>query len=165
MTGWGACGIARRACTHANPARKVSPMIIRPATKTDADAVWSMLEPVLRAGETYALPRDLSRAEALGYWNSPGHDVFVAEDAGVVVGTYYLRANQKGGGAHVANCGYITSAPATGRGVARAMCLHSLDVAAAKGFCRHAVQSGRKHERARGCAVAAAGLRHRRNAS
>src|SRR5215471_7905698 len=103
--------------------RRVSPMIIRPATNTDADAVWSMLEPVLRAGETYALPRDLSRAEALGYWNSPGHDVFVAEDAGVVVGTYYLRANQKGGGAHVANCGYITSARRRRDAALRAPCV------------------------------------------
>jgi len=60
--------------------------------------------------------------------------VFVAEDAGTLVGTYYLRANHKGGGAHVANCGYVTSTRASGRGVARAMCLHSLDVAAAKGF-------------------------------
>src|SRR5215469_4690539 len=119
MTGWDACGIARRACTHASPPRKVSPV----TTKTDADAVWSMLEPVLRAGETYALPRDLSRAKALAYWNSPGHDVFVAEDAGVVVGTYYLRANQKGGGAHVANCGYITSARRRRDAALRAPCV------------------------------------------
>jgi ribosomal protein S18 acetylase RimI-like enzyme len=51
-----------------------------------------------------------------------------------VLGTYFLRANQKGGGSHVANCGYITAARATGRGVARAMCAHSLDHARARGF-------------------------------
>jgi ribosomal protein S18 acetylase RimI-like enzyme len=45
-----------------------------------------------------------------------------------------LRANQQGGGAHVANCGYITSAEARGRGVARAMCLRSLELASARGF-------------------------------
>jgi ribosomal protein S18 acetylase RimI-like enzyme len=60
--------------------------------------------------------------------------VFVADDAGTVVGTYYLRANQMGGGAHVANCGYITRAQATGRGIARALGVHSLERAAAKGF-------------------------------
>ena len=109
-------------------------MIIQPATAADADAIWTILEPVIRAGETYGFPRDWSRADALAYWHAPGHAVLVAEDAGVVVGTYYLRANQKGGGAHVANCGYVTRIDATGRGIARAMCLHSMDLAVAKGF-------------------------------
>jgi ribosomal protein S18 acetylase RimI-like enzyme len=109
-------------------------MFVRPAMDTDADAIWAILEPVIRAGETYAFPRDWSRTDALAYWLAAKHDVFVAEDAGMVVGTYYLRANQMGGGAHVANCGYVTSGQASGRGVARAMALHSLEVAAAGGF-------------------------------
>jgi hypothetical protein len=45
-------------------------MIIRPATETDADAIWAILEPVIRAGETYAFPRDWARADALAYWLS-----------------------------------------------------------------------------------------------
>jgi ribosomal protein S18 acetylase RimI-like enzyme len=109
-------------------------MIIRPATEADADAIWSILEPMIRAGETYAFPRDWSRADGMAYWRSPEHAVLVAEDIGVVVGTYYLRANQKGGGAHVANCGYVTDIHASGRGIARAMCLHSMDLAVAKSF-------------------------------
>ncbi|MBV8239051.1 MAG: GNAT family N-acetyltransferase [Sphingomonas sp.] len=36
--------------------------------------------------------------------------------------------------AHVANCGYMTAAAATGRGVARAMCAHSIDHARARGY-------------------------------
>ena len=109
-------------------------MIIRPATEADADAIWSILAPVIRAGETYAFPRDWSRVDAMAYWLASDQVVLVAEDIGVVVGTYYLRANQKGGGAHVANCGYITDSLASGRGIARAMCLHSMDLALAKGF-------------------------------
>jgi L-amino acid N-acyltransferase YncA len=109
-------------------------MLIRPAAGTDAGAIWRVLEPVLRAGETYTLPRDIAEREALAYWLSPEHEVFVAEDEGQVLGTYYLRANQKGGGAHVANCGYVTAPWASGRGVARAMCEHSLDRARACGF-------------------------------
>jgi ribosomal protein S18 acetylase RimI-like enzyme len=58
----------------------------------------------------------------------------VAEDHGEIVGTYFLQANQKGGGAHVANCGYMTAVSATGRGIARAMCAHSLDRARERGF-------------------------------
>jgi ribosomal protein S18 acetylase RimI-like enzyme len=60
--------------------------------------------------------------------------VFVAECAGSIAGTYYLRANQGGGGAHVANCGYATAPAMRGRGIARAMCEHSLAQARRRGF-------------------------------
>jgi ribosomal protein S18 acetylase RimI-like enzyme len=108
--------------------------LIRAATPADDDAIWAILEPTFRAGETYPIPRDISRAEALAYWHRPDHVVFVAEQDGRLLGTYYMRANNRGGGAHVANCGYIVAPEAMGRGVARAMCLHSLDEARQRGF-------------------------------
>jgi ribosomal protein S18 acetylase RimI-like enzyme len=80
------------------------------------------------------LPREMSEAEAIRYWRSLQHEVFVAEQDGEVLGTYYLRANQYGGGAHVANCGYATAPAASGRGVARSMCAHSLRRAEERGF-------------------------------
>jgi ribosomal protein S18 acetylase RimI-like enzyme len=115
---------------------------IRPAEARDDEAIWSILEPILRDGETYALPQHWSRAEALSFWRGGDHTVFVAElpadtasaAAPRVVGTYYLQPNRKGGGAHVANCGYATLVEARGRGIARAMCLHSLDVARQQGY-------------------------------
>ena len=107
---------------------------IRPALGSDNAALWRILAPVIRAGETYPLPRDWNEAQALAYWGSPGHEVFVAEDGGDIVGTYYIRPNQQGGGAHVANCGYMVREGATGRGVARAMCQHSLEHALSRGF-------------------------------
>jgi ribosomal protein S18 acetylase RimI-like enzyme len=76
----------------------------------------------------------MSRLAALSYWRSPGHEVFVAEQDGKVLGTYYMRANQQGGGSHVGNCGYMTAREASGQGVARAMCTHSLAHARARGF-------------------------------
>jgi GNAT superfamily N-acetyltransferase len=76
----------------------------------------------------------MRRAEALAYWLAPDHAVFVADQDGAVLGTYYLRANQAGGGDHVANCGYMTAAQARGRGVAGAMALHSFDEARRRGF-------------------------------
>ncbi len=109
-------------------------MNVRSAAPEDDDAIWRILEPTFRAGETYPIPRDVSRADALAYWRTPGHAVFVAEDGGVIVGTYYLRANTKGGGAHVANCGFVVASEAQGRGVARAMCAHSLSQARERGF-------------------------------
>ncbi|WP_199773354.1 GNAT family N-acetyltransferase [Sinorhizobium fredii] len=109
-------------------------MHIRPASSADAPAVWSVIERVIRAGETYALDRNLSRAEALAYWLGADKEVFVAEQAGASLGTYYVRPNQAGGGRHVCNCGYVTAPDATGRGVARAMCEHSLVTARARGY-------------------------------
>jgi ribosomal protein S18 acetylase RimI-like enzyme len=109
-------------------------MTIRPATSDDDGSIWAILEPTFRAGETYPIPRDISRDDALAYWHTPGHAVFVAEDGEKIVGTYYLRANQRGGGSHVANCGYIVAPDVYGRGVARAMCAHSLDAARERGF-------------------------------
>ncbi|MCO5086202.1 MAG: GNAT family N-acetyltransferase [Methylobacteriaceae bacterium] len=109
-------------------------MIVRAAGPDDAGAIWRILEPTIRAGETYPLPRDLSERDALAYWFNPDHAVFVAEDSGRIVGTYYLRANTTGAGAHVANCGYMTAVDCFGRGVARAMCAHSLDEARRRGF-------------------------------
>jgi ribosomal protein S18 acetylase RimI-like enzyme len=109
-------------------------MPIRPATPQDDAAIWRVIEPTLRAGETYPVPRDVSEAEALAYFRAPQNEVFVAEADGGIVGTYYLRANTGGGGAHVANCGYIVAPEAMGRGVARAMCMDSLERARERGF-------------------------------
>lgn len=107
---------------------------IRQAKREDDGDIWAILEPMIRAGETYALPRSLSREEALAYWHAAGNTVFLAEEDGPVVGTYILRANQQGGGAHVCNCGYVTAPFANGRGVASAMCRDSVTRATAAGF-------------------------------
>ena len=107
---------------------------IRLATEADQAAILAIVAPVLRAGETYAVDRDLSDERVLAYWFAPSHEVFVAEADGLILGTYYLMANQGGGGAHVANCGYMTAPAAQGIGIARAMCLHSLARAAERDF-------------------------------
>ncbi len=109
---------------------------IRPADdRTDGDAIWRIMKPVIRAGETYPLNRDTTKREALAYWLSRPHTTLIAEDeTGVVVGTYYIRPNNAGGGDHIANCGYLVAEDTQGRGVARAMCAHSLAAARDMGF-------------------------------
>ena len=86
----------------ANKAVNYCEILVRPATAADRTSIWRVIEPVIRAGETYTLPRDLSEAHALSYWFSSAHEVFVAEIANEIVGSYYLRPNQSGGGSHVA---------------------------------------------------------------
>ena len=112
----------------------LSTMQIRPAVSQDRAAVWSIIGPIIRAGETYTLDRDMSEGAALAYWLGPDKETFVAEEGGTILGTYYIRPNQAGGGKHVCNCGYMVSAQATGRGIARRMCLHSLDHAKGRGY-------------------------------
>ncbi len=109
-------------------------MDIRPAQSADRDAIAAIVMPTIRQGTTYALDREMSEADALAYWLGPDKETFVAEEEGAIVGTYYLRRNQPGGGSHVCNCGYMTAPVAAGRGVARRMCAHSLDHARARGF-------------------------------
>ena len=109
-------------------------LLIREARPSDQEAIWSILEPILRAGETYALPMEWTEEQAISYWFTPGNAVFVAVRDDEGVGTYYLHANQRGGGAHVANCGYATALRAQGQGVASVMCEHSLQIASSLGF-------------------------------
>lgn len=109
-------------------------LVIRPAGADDADAIAEIILPTIRAGETYTLDPAMRREEALTYWMAADRETFVAEADGQVLGTYYLRPNQPGHGAHVANCGYMTGAAATGKGIARRMCEHSLAHARTRGY-------------------------------
>lgn len=70
---------------------------VRHAEPKDREAVWNILEPVIREGTTYALPREMNREEALAYWFTNGHEVFVAETDGRVVGTYFCEPINRAG--------------------------------------------------------------------
>jgi ribosomal protein S18 acetylase RimI-like enzyme len=50
------------------------------------------------------------------------------------LGTYYICSNQGGNGRHICNCGFATHVDAQGKGIARTMLEHSLDVAPEMGF-------------------------------
>lgn len=108
-------------------------MNLRAADEHDSDSIWTIMEPVIRAGETWALPRDWTKEQALDYWFAFPH-LYVAEKDGEVLGTFYLRPNQMGGGAHIANGGYMVAQNAQGRGIATAMGEHSLKEAKRLGF-------------------------------
>ncbi len=109
-------------------------VFIRRAEAGDAAGIASIVMPTIRAGATYALDAGMSEADALGYWLGEDKETFVAEERGALLGTYTMRPNQGGGGRHVCNCGYMTSAQATGRGIARQMCEHSLEHARQRGY-------------------------------
>ncbi|MGH1411921.1 MAG: GNAT family N-acetyltransferase [Pelagimonas sp.] len=107
---------------------------IRAYVAQDAQAVFAMINPVFQAGDTYAIDTDMSEAQTLEYWTGGEKQVFVAQEDGELLGTYYVVRNFKGAGSHICNCGYITAARARGKGVARAMLAHSLVAAKDLGF-------------------------------
>lgn len=108
---------------------------MRECEPDDWSAIWQMLAPVFRAGDTYALPVTISEAEARHVWlELPLHTFIATDDTGTALGTYYLKPNQAGPGSHVCNCGYVVSDRARARGVGSRMCSHSLAIAKTLGF-------------------------------
>jgi len=58
----------------------------------------------------------------------------VAESDRQVLGSYYIKTNHPGPGAHVCHCGYIVAPAARGRGLATMMCEDSQKRAIVLGF-------------------------------
>lgn len=97
--------------------------------------LWDVLRPVFEKGASYPIAPDVSEAEAKAYWLGTEKRVFIAKDNEQgLVGTYYIRENQPGLGAHVCNCGYMVAPPARGRGIARQMNQHSQVTAREMGY-------------------------------
>jgi len=107
---------------------------IREASAFDSEPIWDIFHAVVSRGDTYAFDPKIPREDALAYWLHPANRCFVAEREGRIVGTYILKANQPGLGAHVANAAYMVSPDARGLGVGRAMGEHSLTEARRLGF-------------------------------
>jgi L-amino acid N-acyltransferase YncA len=107
---------------------------IRPATNADRDAIWKIFHEVVATEDAYAFDPNASQEDALTYWFRDDTHTYVAEQDRQVVGSYILRANQAGPGAHVANAAFLVSASARGRGIGRTMGEHCLSEARRLGF-------------------------------
>jgi GNAT superfamily N-acetyltransferase len=102
-----------------------APLVVRPATAADWPAIWPIVEAVVREGETYTYPTDLTEDAARELWleRPPGATV-VAERGGVVLGTAKMGPNKPGHGDHVGTASFMVSPAARGQGVARALGEH-----------------------------------------
>ena len=109
-------------------------MNIRLATREDFDQIWPIFHEIAATGETYAYPRDINKDQALKLWLDIPRQTYVFEEAGKILGTYYIKTNQAGPGQHVCNCGYMVSSSARGRGLATEMCEHSQEIAKKLGY-------------------------------
>ena len=111
---------------------------IRKAVEEDKPAVWSIIKAVIAGGDTYVFNPETPEDEMLAYWFSPEKHVYVAEDDGKILGTYWLKSNQPGLGDHIGNGAYMVSPDAKGKGIGKLMALHSLDEGKRIGY--HAIQ-------------------------
>ena len=108
---------------------------IRRFHETDWPAVWRILQATFEAGDTYAFSIDSTEAEIHKVWVDVPSATYVAcTPDGQVLGTYFIKPNQPGLGAHVCNCGYVVASEAQGQGIATAMCEHSQAEATSMGF-------------------------------
>jgi RimJ/RimL family protein N-acetyltransferase len=108
---------------------------IRRYQDADWPVVWPFLRATFEAGDTYAFAPKSTESEIHHAWiDVPAATHVVCAQDGSFLGTYFIKANQPGLGAHVCNCGYVVAPEAQGRGVATAMCEHSQAEALSMGF-------------------------------
>lgn len=112
---------------------------IRPATEADLNAIWSIFQTHVAAGETWAFGPGACRADCHDYWFAPQASAFVAAQEVEpgrerVLGMYRLQPNQVGRGAHVANAAYMVSPFAQGAGVGHRLGEHSISEARRLGY-------------------------------
>lgn len=109
-------------------------MLVREATAADFEAIWPIFHEIAAAGETYGYRRDTSKSEAQQLWMEKPRKTYVVEEDGEILGSYYIKTNHDGPGAHVCNCGYMVSSAARGKGLATSMCEHSQAEATRLGY-------------------------------
>lgn len=90
-----------------------------------------MAREVVAAGEMFVFEEV---GQVLDYWLAPRGLVFVATVDDQVAGTYVVKPNHSGRGAHVANAGYMVAEARRGHGLGRAMGEHSIVTARDLGY-------------------------------
>ena len=107
---------------------------IREALTDDFESIWPIFNEIVSLGETFAYPVQTNKAEAYALWMTGPRKTYVVGNEGKILGTYFIRTNQRGPGAHVCNCGYMVSSEARGQGLATMMCKHSQEEAMTLGY-------------------------------
>lgn len=109
-------------------------MIIRKATEIDYDQVWDLFFAVIKSEDTYVFSLDTPKSDLKKLWFADSMTTFVAEAGGHIFGTYFIKPNQPDLGSHIANCGYMVSPLAQGKGIGKMLCEHSIEFAKENGY-------------------------------
>ncbi|HET6209148.1 MAG TPA: GNAT family N-acetyltransferase [Jatrophihabitans sp.] len=108
----------------------------RLASAADWPLIWPIFQQVVRAADTYTYDPATDREAGRALWlaGEPDRVWLVTDDRDAVLGSYKTGPNRAGPGAHVATASYLVAAGSRGRGIGRAMVLHSLEQARAGGY-------------------------------
>ncbi len=111
-------------------------MLIRDTTADDWPGIWAFMSRIVAAGDTFCWDTDTSSGQAQAMWlhQAPGATVVAVDADGTILGTAEMHRNQGGGGAHIANAGFMVSPEHGRRGVGRALAEHILARARAYGY-------------------------------
>jgi L-amino acid N-acyltransferase YncA len=107
---------------------------IRKAVEADWNQIWQIVHEVFSRGDTYAYAPETDKEQGHKIWMESPTVTYAAVEGEVILGTYYIKPNQPGLGAHVCNAGYMVGSNARGKGIGRTMCAHSLKEAVKLGF-------------------------------
>ena len=110
-------------------------MTIRPATAADWSLIWPFFDEIVKDGQTYAYPDDLTSSTATSLWmeQPPGLTV-VATEGDVVLGSAKMGPNRPARGSHVATASFMVDPAARGKGVGRRLAAHVVEWARAEGY-------------------------------
>jgi L-amino acid N-acyltransferase YncA len=111
-------------------------MEIRDAAAEDWPKIWPFLRDIVRAGETYTWPTDVTEDVARAMWMAHAlpYRTVVAVDGDTVMGTAKMGPNQLGPGSHVGNGSFMVHPDHGGKGVGRALGQYVVDQSRADGF-------------------------------
>ncbi|MCF6156832.1 MAG: GNAT family N-acetyltransferase [Candidatus Brocadia sp.] len=107
---------------------------IRKAKDADFEDIWDIFHQVVKRGDTFAFDPQASKEDCRALWMSPQVHTYVAELQNKILGTYILKNNQPGLGAHVANAAYMVHPDVRGQGVGKSLGSHSIKQAKRLGF-------------------------------
>ncbi|WP_020528856.1 GNAT family N-acetyltransferase [Flexithrix dorotheae] len=109
-------------------------MKIRKAKTSDYDNVWKIFSRVIETGDTYVFDPKTPKSDLGKHWFADYMQTFVVEENETILGTCIIKPNQIGLGNHIANCSYMVSPEAQGKGIGKMLCEHSLKIAREMGF-------------------------------
>lgn len=117
-----------------NSKKQILKMIIRQAFKSDYNQIWDIFSEVIKTGDTYVFYPNTPKTELEKHWFADNMTTFVAEKSGRIQGSYIIKPNQIDLGTHIANCSYMVSPNAQGKGIGKQMCEYSLQFAKESGY-------------------------------
>lgn len=110
-------------------------MQIREYGDGDWPNVWSIVQDILRAGDTFAFDPEMTENQAYEVWvQAPPGRTVVAIEEGRVLGTAKMGPNRPGPGAHISTASFMVAGDARGRGVGGALCRDAVDWARQAGY-------------------------------